>query len=282
MNLVSDGRGLSVFADSVLNPTPAMVFENKGLLFVKITNETAALDIIRNGLNPRSTRTAPQSGQRREGDSPANRETSGVDATSGEGSSRPATADSNAANLTQALWNDVREGKKSLVVNANNAATVAHLLHLLEKHPKVKVILVATGPNVYESLDAIKGSNISLVLQPGIDTEPYSARKINVAKMAAEREIPFSLSLAVGSSQMAATLDEPLFPVAALVKTGLSRESALTALTLAPARMLGIETNYGSIESGKFANLLVFDGDPLATGSRLNQVIVKGSLIHEN
>jgi len=284
-NLVSDGRGISAYANLTLDPTPEMLFREKGLLFSRITNETAALDAIRTPLNPRPARPATGGTANRQGGSSAADQ--GGSGTSGsETANRPqATGDQTPTSSPAAgedYWKEVREGTKPLIVNSNNAATVAHLLAILQKNPKVKVMLVTTGPNVYQSLDRLKGTNVTLVLKPEIATEPFSARKINVAKMAADRGIDIAFSMSVSPGQLEGSLDEPLFPVAALVKTGLDRTTALKALSATPAKLLGIEEQYGTIAPGKFANFLVFDGDPLATGNRLEQVIVKGNPIYEN
>jgi len=73
-----------------------------------------------------------------------------------------------------------------------------------------------------------------------------------------------------------------MFPLAMLVKTGLDREQALKSVTIDSAKVLGIEETHGSLEDGKHANFLVFDGDPLQTGVRLQQVYLNGSKVHEN
>ena len=44
---------------------------------------------------------------------------------------------------------------------------------------------------------------------------------------------------------------------------GLSKEEALTAITLNAAKILGIDDRTGSLEAGKDANIIVSDGDIL-------------------
>jgi imidazolonepropionase-like amidohydrolase len=50
----------------------------------------------------------------------------------------------------------------------------------------------------------------------------------------------------------------------------------LKAVTLAPAEILGIANEYGSIEKGKCADLMVTDGDPLETRTQVKQLFIKG------
>src|SRR5690606_15391199 len=48
------------------------------------------------------------------------------------------------------------------------------------------------------------------------------------------------------------------------VRAGMSRQAALAGLTIAGARMLGLEGRVGSLEPGKDADLIVLSGDPLS------------------
>ena len=59
----------------------------------------------------------------------------------------------------------------------------------------------------------------------------------------------------------------PLFSLAMLRSHGLDRDKALRAITLGPATLLGMQKEIGSLEVGKQADLLVFDGDPLEATS---------------
>jgi imidazolonepropionase-like amidohydrolase len=57
---------------------------------------------------------------------------------------------------------------------------------------------------------------------------------------------------------------------------GLPPEAALRAITLGAAEVLGIEADYGSLEKGKIANLVVLTGDPLQPLSRVERVLIRG------
>jgi imidazolonepropionase-like amidohydrolase len=48
-----------------------------------------------------------------------------------------------------------------------------------------------------------------------------------------------------------------------LVAAGLSPREALESATLAPARLLGWDQVMGSVETGKIADLVLLDGNPL-------------------
>jgi imidazolonepropionase-like amidohydrolase len=65
------------------------------------------------------------------------------------------------------------------------------------------------------------------------------------------------------------------------VRHGMSRAKALEGLTLAGARMLGLDRRVGSLEPGKDADLVVFSGDPLSVYTHVEQTWVEGTKIFD-
>lgn len=57
---------------------------------------------------------------------------------------------------------------------------------------------------------------------------------------------------------------------------GLSQEAALSSVTLSPARVLGIEDRVGSIETGKDADIAVFDGFPFSNYTKCRGTMING------
>ncbi len=87
---------------------------------------------------------------------------------------------------------------------------------------------------------------------------------------------------------VAITMDHPVVPVgymptaaAHAVKAGLPYEEALKAITLNPAKILGIDEDYGSIEVGKMADLVLWSGDPLDVQSKVEKVWIHGKIVHK-
>jgi imidazolonepropionase-like amidohydrolase len=68
-------------------------------------------------------------------------------------------------------------------------------------------------------------------------------------------------------------------PAAISVAHGLPREAALRAVTLNPAKILGISKEVGTLEEGKLANLAIWSGCPLQGRSRVEAVFIKGESI---
>ena len=65
------------------------------------------------------------------------------------------------------------------------------------------------------------------------------------------------------------------------VRGGCSEKTALAALTINPAKMLGLESRIGSIESGKDADILVMNGPPLDYRTYVETAYVGGKVAYE-
>jgi imidazolonepropionase-like amidohydrolase len=68
----------------------------------------------------------------------------------------------------------------------------------------------------------------------------------------------------------------------ALTEAGLSPLQAIQTATINPARLLGRETNQGTVSVGKRADLVLLDADPMTdirNTRRINAVIVRGRLL---
>jgi imidazolonepropionase-like amidohydrolase len=65
------------------------------------------------------------------------------------------------------------------------------------------------------------------------------------------------------------------------VRAGLPRDKALYAMTMAGARMLGLDSRVGSLESGKDADFIVLSGDPLSVYTHVEQTWVEGTKVFD-
>ncbi|MCP2181416.1 amidohydrolase [Prauserella alba] len=83
--------------------------------------------------------------------------------------------------------------------------------------------------------------------------------------------------------KLAITTDHPVIPIdflvyqaALAVKDGLDRTTALRALTVHPAEMLGLGDRIGALKPGMDADVAVWSGDPLDVMNRAERVFVRG------
>lgn len=71
-----------------------------------------------------------------------------------------------------------------------------------------------------------------------------------------------------------------LFEAAVAAANGLGRRRALESITIDPARILGLDDRFGSLEPGKTADLVLFDGDPLEYTTHVQRVFLAGDQVY--
>ena len=60
------------------------------------------------------------------------------------------------------------------------------------------------------------------------------------------------------------------------MKAGMDPFEALKAITINPARQIGIADRVGSLEVGKDADIVITDGDPLVSDTVIQKVFING------
>ncbi|WP_116203387.1 amidohydrolase [Amycolatopsis circi] len=93
--------------------------------------------------------------------------------------------------------------------------------------------------------------------------------------------------LARAGVRISITTDHPVVPInflvyqaALAVKDGLDPETALKALTLHPAQMLGLDDRIGTLTPGLDADVVLWSGDPLDVMNRAMRVFVRGQEVY--
>lgn len=308
MQLVVSGYAQSV----VVQPTikSAQMLNPDGMLLVSVTNSTQSLDVLRAGIKapgsasvvtpgPSSgpTGTRGSFGRGRPGPGPQPNPpspnppvpspqppTPSPQENPPSGTNPPGTTTSPAPPVspTQKLWNDVREGKSNLFVNLNNAATILHCLTAAKESKQAKLVFIASGSDLFETINELDPKVHVAILAPRVDLVPNTRDRINIPKTLSDKGMPFAFSLSLGQSEFRAQLDSPLFPISSLVRSGLDRKKAMEALTIVPAKLIGLDNEMGSLEVGKKANFLILDGDPFGATTSIQQVFIEGKQIYEN
>jgi len=86
---------------------------------------------------------------------------------------------------------------------------------------------------------------------------------------------------------VAITTDHPVIPLRELricaayaARYGMGQENALKAITLYPAQIVGLDDRIGSLEKGKDADIVLWNGNPLDVFSETEVVIIDGEVMY--
>lgn len=119
--------------------------------------------------------------------------------------------------------------------------------------------------------------------QPG--REDSTGSNVESPRIFQESGVPFAVA-AMGNSislNGLAGRDLTSLPLEAAfaVRGGADERTALEAMTIVPARMMGLEDRIGSIEKGKDADILILNGNPLDYRTYVEQAIVAGKVSYD-
>lgn len=168
----------------------------------------------------------------------------------------------------------VLDGKKALLITADRAQDIANALRLAEEF-KISIWLDSAA-EAHELIPHIQKAQVPILLHPTMarasgERENLTMRSAAILK---ENHIPFAIQGGYESYVPKARII--LFEAAVAAAHGLSREAAIEAITLSPAKILGIADRVGSIEVGKDADLALYDGDPLEYTTHCVGVLIDG------
>jgi imidazolonepropionase-like amidohydrolase len=173
----------------------------------------------------------------------------------------------------------VFSGEKNLYVHANEAKSIVRAITFFkQKYPAIKLILVG-AQEAYLVSEIIKSNKVPVVLgnihrlpahnADGID-QPYQTPG-QLAKLG----IIFALSQE-GSWEVR----NLAYLAGTAAAYGLNKEEALKAITLTPAKIMGVDQQIGSIEIGKDASIIISEGDLLdMKSSSIYMVFLSGEAL---
>ena len=65
------------------------------------------------------------------------------------------------------------------------------------------------------------------------------------------------------------------------ISGGLDEQTALEAITITPAQLLGVDDRVGSLQPGKDADIIILDGDPFHYNTFVQTTIINGKVLYE-
>ena len=172
----------------------------------------------------------------------------------------------------------LRNGQLGSFIYAELAGDVPRAIRLAKDHGFFEKTTFVVAPDCYKAARELKEADRPVVVLPPYlfrerDLVTGKIKETFVPKVFADARVPFSLLPDPGSSLAERYLN---YQAALCVRNGISRQKALDAITMNPAKALGIHDRVGSLEAGKTANIVVMSGDPLDFNSWVDLVYIQG------
>jgi imidazolonepropionase-like amidohydrolase len=164
-------------------------------------------------------------------------------------------------------------GRAKVAVHADDAQTILHALRFIAEQKLDAVLFGCTEG--WKVAERIADAGVPVVAGPTLtvprsEYDPYDAAYANPALLS---RAGVDIAIMPGDDQNPRNLVDQ---AGMAVAYGLPWEEAVRAITLDPARILGLDDKVGSLSVGKIADVVITDGDLLETATRVEAVYIGG------
>ncbi|MDT0557185.1 amidohydrolase family protein [Ichthyenterobacterium sp. W332] len=169
-----------------------------------------------------------------------------------------------ATNLPFKALKGLFDGSKKLYINVNDQKGITDAINFSNSQG-VKSMVVVGGYEAYKVANLLTSNNIPVLLtrvhsRPRNEDHDYDM-PFKLAKLLVDQGVLVALQ-ANGQMERMNSRNLPFY-AGTTVAYGLTKEQALQLITLNTAKILGIDSEYGSLEEGKSATLFISEGDAL-------------------
>lgn len=184
-----------------------------------------------------------------------------------------------ARDLKQEMFKKVLAREIPLLVTAHRAQDIITALRIAKEF-NIKIVLdgVAEAQLV---MDDIKASGFPVIVHPTMFRAGGETESLSMEDAAKLKAAGIPVALQSGYEGYVPKTRVVLFEAAAAVANGLTPRDALALVTIDAAKILGLDARIGSIETGKDADLAMYDGDPFEYTTHCTGTIINGKVVSE-
>lgn len=137
---------------------------------------------------------------------------------------------------------------------------------------------LAHADESYKIADELAQRGVVVVVGPQMITFDDQGNLINIADFLVRHGVEVNIMTDADVVQQ----EYLRFQAGIAVKYGMDPMEALKAITINPAKLISMENRIGSIEPGKDADLVLFDGDPFDIRTSVRMVFINGQMVYED
>ena len=172
---------------------------------------------------------------------------------------------------------DVLAGKRPLLMTAERDRDIRTALRL-QKEFGFRLVLDG-GAEIYRALDVVSTAGVPVIIHPTMARSQGERENLSLETAGKLRAKDILFAFQSGYESYVPKTRVVLFEAAVAAANGLPPDGALRALTLDAARLLGVEKRVGSLDVGKDADIVLFDGDPFEYTTHVVGVVIDGRIV---
>jgi imidazolonepropionase-like amidohydrolase len=182
--------------------------------------------------------------------------------------------------LPQEMLVKLLHGEVKALIAANTSADILSAIRLAKEF-NLKLVIEG-GAEAYRLIDKIKASGAEIIVHPTM-ARPYGEMaNMTMENAAILTRAGIPVSIESGYEGYVPKTRVIRFEAGVAAANELPYEEALKAITLNPARLLGLDKRIGSIEKGKDGDIVLYDGDPFEYTTHVCKVFIDGKLVADN
>ena len=168
-------------------------------------------------------------------------------------------------------------GEVKALITVNSSNDIMNAIRLAKEF-KFKLVIDGAA-EAYRMIDEIKACKAEVILHSTMARNAGDMVNMTRESAAILTAANIQVSIETGYEGYVPKTHVLLFEAALAVTYGLPYEEGLKSITLNPAKLLGIDKRVGSIEQGKDADLVLFDGDPFEYLTKISKVMIDGQWV---
>jgi imidazolonepropionase-like amidohydrolase len=167
-------------------------------------------------------------------------------------------------------------GAKPVIIEASTRLQIEEALEFIKTRSLKGII--GGGQDAWKVAEKLAEQHIPVIIDPVFqspleDYDPYDTPWANAGRL---HDAGVTIAFRTDDAAHAHTLP---FNAGRSVAFGLPEAAAVRALTLEPAKILGVDDRLGSLTPGKWATLIITDGSPLQPSTQVLGAMIRGRRI---
>lgn len=168
-------------------------------------------------------------------------------------------------------------GKVKGLIYANKTNDIMNAIRL-SKEFGFKLVIEGAA-EAYRLTDEIKAAKAEVILHATMARNGGDMVNMTRESAALLTAADIPVSIETGYEAYVPKTRVLLFEAAQAMVQGLNYDEAIKAVTIHPAKLLGIDTRVGSIVTGKDADLVLYNGDPFEYLTKVCAVLIEGKVV---
>ena len=189
-----------------------------------------------------------------------------------------ANGETDGTDLKMEAMADLIDGEITAMVMAHRAHDIMTALRIQEEFGFPMVLEGAA--EAYLIMDEIEAAGVPVIIHPTMIRPGGEAKNASMETAGKLHESGIHVAFQSGYEGYVPKTRVARYEAAIAAANGMGMEQALYALTMGAAELLGVEERIGSLERGKDADLVLFDGDPFEYLTHVEAVLINGEVVY--